>query len=73
MRPRVAAGADGWRALELKELPGVFWDRLAELLGAREAGGRWPEPLRAGIVALLPQPIVLLPLGLPALGGCQAT
>ena len=59
LRQRVAAGADGWRALELKELPEVFWDRLAEFLGACEAVGRWPEP---GIVALLPRPIVLLPL-----------
>ena len=62
LRPRVAAGADGWRALELKELPEVFWDRLADFLGACEAVGRWPEPLRVGIVALLPRPIVLLPL-----------
>ena len=62
LRPRVAAGADGWRALELKELPEVFWDRLAEFLGACEAGGRWPEPLRVGVVALHPRPIVLLPL-----------
>ena len=62
LRPRVAAGADGWRALELRALPDLFWDRLAEFLGACEAVGRWPEPLRVGIVALLPRPIVLLPL-----------
>ena len=62
LKPRVAAGADGRRALELRELPEVFWDRLAEFLGACEEVGSWPEPLRVGVVALLPRPIVLLPL-----------
>ena len=61
LKPRVAAGADGRRALELRELPEVFWDRLAEFLGACEEVGSWPEPLRVGVVALLPRPIVLLP------------
>ena len=39
LKPRVAAGADGRRALELRELPEVFWDRLAEFLGACEEVG----------------------------------
>ena len=69
---RAAAGVDGWRARELKELPPVFWDRLAVLLHLCERVGRWPRPLRAGMVALLPKagkqdpaemrPIAVLPL-----------
>ena len=62
LRQRVAPGADGWRALELRELPEVFYHRLAEFYGACEEAGRWPEPLRVAIVALLPRPIALLPL-----------
>ena len=48
--------------MELKKLPEVFYHRLAEFFGAREATGRWLEPLRVAIVALLPRPIALLPL-----------
>ena len=46
----------------LRELPEVFYHRLAEFFGACEDTGRWPEPLRVAIVALLPRPIALLPL-----------
>ena len=59
---RAAAGADGWRAAALRALPKEFWDRLAEFLGVCEEVGKWPEPLRAGLVVLTPRPIVLLPL-----------
>ena len=62
MRVRAAAGADGWRAVEFRALPKVFWERLAEFLGACEEAGTWPWPLRVGVVALTPRPIVLLPL-----------
>ena len=48
--------------MEIRELPEVFFHKLAEFLGACESCGRWPEPLRVGVVALLPRPIALLPL-----------
>ena len=65
---RVRAAADGWRAAELKALPLVFWERFAELLGACEEAGTWPEPLRVGVVAddLLrsySDPLRLIPIG----------
>ena len=62
MRVPAAAGADGWRAVEPRALPREFWDRLAEFLGVCEEVGKWPGPLRVGLVALTPRPIVLLPL-----------
>ena len=69
---RTAAGADGWRAEELKELPEQFWPRLAELPTVCEARGAWPRALRISLITLLPKgeavepggmrPIALLPL-----------
>ena len=34
MRARTAAGAEGWRVVELRGLPREFWDWLAEFLGS---------------------------------------
>ena len=59
---RAAAGADGWRAAELRAFPKDFWHSLAEFLGVCEEVGKWPEPLRAGLAMLTPRPIALLPL-----------
>ena len=56
---RLGGGGGGG---QLRALPKDFWDRLAEFLGASEEVGRWPGPLRAGLVVLTPRPIVLLPL-----------
>ena len=35
-----AGSGDRWRARELRALPAVFWDRLADLLNLCEAQGR---------------------------------
>ena len=40
MGEKTANGIDLWSIMVLKRLPGVFWDRLADLLRAVEATGR---------------------------------
>ena len=67
-----AAGADGWRAAEIRALPFEFWERLAQMIQVCERLGQWPAALRIGVVSLLPKaeatapesmrPVVLLPM-----------
>ena len=56
MKQGKAIGADGWRPHELAALPVPWTDRLATFMNQWESAGRWPEPLRQNIIALVPKP-----------------
>eukprot|EP00973_Karenia_brevis_P040424 5586703-Karenia_brevis.AAC.1 len=50
-----APGLDGWRVDELKVLPRVLLDHLAELLNLIEDTGVWPQALQQCAVSLIPK------------------
>ena len=50
---RKAAGPDGWRPDELKDLPDEALAALCEFYAAVEATGRWPDKLSRNLVAML--------------------
>ena len=53
--PRKALGADHWHLHELKALPTVFLQGLANFYTRAEQPGAWPRPLATIIVALIPK------------------
>ena len=55
MGEKTANGIDIWSIRLLKRLPRVFWDRLADLLRAVEATGRWPDRVAEGFTSLVPK------------------
>ena len=50
---RKAAGPDGWRPDELKDLPDEALATLCELYAVVEATGEWPTKLSSNLVAML--------------------
>ena len=56
MRSEQAAGMEGWRVKELKQLPGPLLDRLAVFLEAVENGGKWPTALERALVTFIAKP-----------------
>ena len=59
---RCAAGVEGWRVAELKALPDLLLDKLAQVLNKVEQSGRWPRALERALVALVPRARVVTPL-----------
>ena len=55
MGEKTADGIDLWSIRLLKRLPGVFWDKLADLLRAVEATGKWPDRVAEGFTSLVPK------------------
>ena len=55
MGEKTANGIDLWSIRLLKRLPGVFWDRLADLLRAVEATGKWSDRVAEGFTSLVPK------------------
>ena len=50
-----AAGPDGWFVEELRLLPDIALERLADLLNRVETDGIWPESLTLALVAMIPK------------------
>ena len=69
---RKASGTDGWRPVELKDLPQQALEWVVRFFKVVERAGRWPKSLRHAGVAMLEKkgtpepddrrPIVLLPI-----------
>ena len=55
MSSRTSPGIDGWRVAELKALPRVCFDRLADIFNAVETHGVWPLVLLTALVTLIPK------------------
>eukprot|EP00973_Karenia_brevis_P056941 7920621-Karenia_brevis.AAC.1 len=55
MRAASSSGADGWRVSELRKLPDVLLDRLAEVFNMIEERGVWPVSLERAVVSLIPK------------------
>eukprot|EP00754_Rhynchopus_humris_P016063 Rhum_TRINITY_DN14491_c0_g1::Rhum_TRINITY_DN14491_c0_g1_i1::g.91124::m.91124 len=50
-----ASGPDGWFVEELRLLPDIALERLAEILNRVEVEGVWPESLTHAVVAMIPK------------------
>ena len=57
MGEKTANGIDLWSIRLLKRPPGVLWDKLADLLRAVEATGRWPDRVARGFTSLVPHEV----------------
>jgi hypothetical protein len=62
-----AAGVEGWRVSELKELPDFLLGKLADLFNVIERTGQWPASLERALVSLIPkgdgnEPLQLRPI-----------
>ena len=55
MKTQTSAGVEGWRMAELKALPLVLLDRLADVFDAIECTGEWPPSLMRALIALIPK------------------
>jgi len=52
-KTKSAAGMEGWRVGELKKLPTVLLERLAELFNVIEQTEKWPSALTRTVVSLI--------------------
>eukprot|EP00665_Eupelagonemidae_sp_cell47_P009218 gene9219-8160_t len=55
MSSQQACGMDGWRVAELKALPDVLLERLADVLNWVETTATWPAALENALVSLIPK------------------
>ncbi len=55
MRKGQAAGMEGWRVAELKALPDLLLELLADLFNAVEFTGEWPPALERALITLIPK------------------
>ena len=55
MKRKKAAGLDGWRVEELKELPLTLLEELARCLNLIEDTGNWPRVIARALVVLIPK------------------
>ena len=55
MKRKKAAGLDGWRVEELKELPPLMLEELACCLNVIEETGNWPRAIARAMVVLIPK------------------
>eukprot|EP00973_Karenia_brevis_P019038 2610282-Karenia_brevis.AAC.1 len=64
MRDHQACGLDGWRAYELKRLPRILLDALADIFNLIEETGQWPKSLQQAYISLISKGEGVRPLDL---------
>eukprot|EP00973_Karenia_brevis_P094598 12423279-Karenia_brevis.AAC.1 len=52
MRDHQASGLDGWRVAEMRRLPAILLDALADMFNIIEETGRWPAALQQASVSM---------------------